>query len=70
MTSNSNTRKPPITDLWIVVDEEQTLHYGLRQAWRWLQAEQPQQTAGHPAPVHTNLPQTQACPPQAVCLAI
>jgi hypothetical protein len=61
MTSNSNRNKPPITDLWLLVDEEQTLHYGLRQAWRWLQAAQPQQPAGHPAPVHTNSPQTQAC---------
>jgi hypothetical protein len=70
MTSNSNTRKPPIADLWIVVDEEQTLHYGLRQAWRWLQAEQPQQTNTHTEAVHTSSPQTQVCLQPAVCLAI
>ena len=29
-----------VTDLWLLVDEEQTLHYGLRRAWRWLEHEQ------------------------------
>ncbi len=43
MTNKQSNQKPPITDLWLVVDEEQTLRFGLRQAWRWAEAEQPVQ---------------------------
>lgn len=43
MTNPGNTHKPPITDLWLVVDEEQTLRFGMRQAWRWSLAQQPVQ---------------------------
>jgi len=28
----------PLCDLWLAVDEEQTLHFGLRRAWHWLEA--------------------------------
>ncbi len=70
MTSNNNLRKPPITDLWMLVDEEQTLHYGLRQAWRWLEAEQPQQTPTHLAPAPTAVSQTNTCRRQTACLAV
>jgi hypothetical protein len=43
MTNTENTQKPPITDLWLAVDEEQTLRFGMRQAWRWAMAQQPVQ---------------------------
>ena len=45
MTNKQNNQKPPITDLWLVVDEEQTLRFGMRQAWRWAEAQQPVQAA-------------------------
>ena len=41
MTNKQNNQKPPITDLWLVVDEEQTLRFGMRQAWRWAEVQQP-----------------------------
>jgi hypothetical protein len=41
MTHNQNSRKPLVTDLWLLVDEEQTMHFGMRQAWRWSEIEQP-----------------------------
>jgi hypothetical protein len=41
MIQSDSTRKPPIADLWLLVDEQQTMHFGLRKAWRWLEAEQP-----------------------------
>jgi hypothetical protein len=49
MTHQQNTHTLPITDLWLLVDEEQTLRYGMRQSWRWLEADQPQAHA-LPAP--------------------
>jgi hypothetical protein len=55
MTKQQNTRKPPVTDLWLLVDEEQTRHYGLRQAWRWLEAEQPQERRTSPQ-THSTAP--------------
>jgi hypothetical protein len=41
MTNKQNNQKPPITDLWLLVDEEQTLRFGMRQSWRWAEAQQP-----------------------------
>jgi hypothetical protein len=43
MSHEQNTYRPPISDLWLVVDEQQTLHFGLRQAWRWLESDKPVQ---------------------------
>ena len=40
MTHDQNTHKPPVTDLWLLVDEEQTMHFGMRQTWRWLETQQ------------------------------
>jgi hypothetical protein len=40
MTQHQTTHRPPITDLWLLVDEEQTLRLGMRQAWRWLESEE------------------------------
>jgi hypothetical protein len=50
MTRNQNSHKPLVTDLWLLVDEEQTMHFGMRQAWRWSEAEMPapRRPAPHP----------------------
>ena len=40
MGQGNNRPNQLVTDLWLVVEEEQTLHYGLRRAWRWLEHEQ------------------------------
>lgn len=63
MAEDQNTRKPPIADLWLLVDEEQTQHYGLRRAWRWLEAEQPKpaRPTSVPMPAHVPSAHPQVC---------
>jgi hypothetical protein len=51
MTQQQTTHRPPITDLWLLVDEEQTLRLGMRQAWHWLESEHGvQHRTASPAP--------------------
>jgi hypothetical protein len=63
MTHMQISHKPPVTDLWLLVDEEQTMHYGLRHAWRWLETEQcaPRHSPSHTAVVHADNSRTQVC---------
>jgi hypothetical protein len=64
---------PPVTDLWLLVDEEQTLRFGMRQSWRWLEAEQGSQhctpTAASPAQACVAAPQACRTQRPAACPA-
>jgi hypothetical protein len=72
MTYNQNTHKPPVTDLWLLVDEEQTMHFGMRQTWRWLETEQPlRRPTSQAAVAATSRAHAPVCcqPAQVVCAA-
>jgi hypothetical protein len=73
MTHDQNSQKPLVTDLWLLVDEEQTMHYGMRQAWRWSEAGQPvrHRLTSLPAGAHTSSARAPACcpPMQVACAA-
>jgi hypothetical protein len=72
MTHQQNTRTLPITDLWLLVDEEQTLRYGMRQSWRWLEADRAQPHAlpapPQPAP-HNSIANAKGGCRQVACAA-
>jgi hypothetical protein len=56
-------RSLPICDLWLAVDEEQTLHLGMRRAWHWLEGNQParaERRCGRSSSEHEKIQRTPA----------